>query len=794
MNLSKPHRIIIFSKDRPWQLQQLIRSMQLNVFTDSDMDIIILYKASNREFMSGYQLVQQDLDTYLYQVSFHWWKDGLSERNSEEGDEVDSSSDFTSLLEAATKQNNCGSSLNFDLIMFLTDDCILLQPLHELWCLAKYTYCQEKHLMAFCSRLHPGISYSQTSQTISLPPPSQTINYIQLLKDHPADAWSCTGALLYPISCASREYSYPFDLSGGIYKKSLIRHIMNDIQINKQQLLGAYSHPNCFEVNGNRILFQKMMETNKTHACVGMPSVPSLLILAINRVQDVYHAPLACGQEESQRMAPHRLLDHLHRGDHLNLDQYKNTMFHSSHIGDFYLTTNQNTSSKSLLSQEEGERDFNESSFNSVPIYKLSILIPVHIGPPSAAALAIQSVLYPILFENDLSPIQIVIVDDRCTDGSIDAMLKQINTFFLKYQDDVTVRMLTLSEDDIESKSYTYDIPIMKKDKWVDIIVVPSSITTTNTDTTVGLGAALNVGLKCCQSEYVARMDADDVCCPNRLSSQLSCLRQNTDIHIVGTNGIIFSDNENVRLSCSNSSRAIHLPYDSSGVTHPILSTSIQPTQCGFVDWAMMFSCVLTHPSVMFRKSIVLNESGYGTDKKVCSYTEDYDLWLRVQRRYAKCISNIPMIGVCHRKHSNRNHTDKRQRQQIKESINLSYKIMMEYISSEYDSKSSSLDDYHAIEAIKFPNNLASLEILNQASLILVQLEKAFLQKLHSRLTAHEISLIRNDCTERIGELVTIGIQKFGRDASKGYAWSVWEERDPNRSLDRISLLLSCVT
>lgn len=50
-----------------------------------------------------------------------------------------------------------------------------------------------------------------------------------------------------------------------------------------------------------------------------------------------------------------------------------------------------------------------------------------------------------------------------------------------------------------------------------------------------GIGAALNRGLHMCQSEYVARMDADDISLPDRFLSQVEYLDAHPDVVMLGT-------------------------------------------------------------------------------------------------------------------------------------------------------------------------------------------------------------------------------------------------------------------
>jgi len=50
-----------------------------------------------------------------------------------------------------------------------------------------------------------------------------------------------------------------------------------------------------------------------------------------------------------------------------------------------------------------------------------------------------------------------------------------------------------------------------------------------------GLGAALQAGLKACSCNMVARMDADDISCPDRFEKQLKFLQENRDVAVVSS-------------------------------------------------------------------------------------------------------------------------------------------------------------------------------------------------------------------------------------------------------------------
>ena len=50
----------------------------------------------------------------------------------------------------------------------------------------------------------------------------------------------------------------------------------------------------------------------------------------------------------------------------------------------------------------------------------------------------------------------------------------------------------------------------------------------------VGLGGALNIGLKSCKYELIARMDSDDISTPNRFKEQVDFFLKNKDIDVLG--------------------------------------------------------------------------------------------------------------------------------------------------------------------------------------------------------------------------------------------------------------------
>lgn len=145
------------------------------------------------------------------------------------------------------------------------------------------------------------------------------------------------------------------------------------------------------------------------------------------------------------------------------------------------------------------------------------------------------------------------------------------------------------------------------------IKLYPSIIKIIPLEVNVGLGNALNHGLKYVSNEFVARMDTDDICYFNRFETQLNFLEAHPNISVVG--GIIQEFNKEP--GDLKQFRKLPLSYEE------------------LVRFSK-FRNPLSHPSVMFRKSAVLAVGSY----QDMPLFEDYFLWVRLLLNNYK-IANI---------------------------------------------------------------------------------------------------------------------------------------------------------
>ena len=121
-----------------------------------------------------------------------------------------------------------------------------------------------------------------------------------------------------------------------------------------------------------------------------------------------------------------------------------------------------------------------------------------------------------------------------------------------------------------------------------------------------GLVASLNQLLAEAQAPLIARMDADDVCLPERFSRQIAFFAANPDHGVVG--------------SLTDDIDEHGQPYAMVPAGHPL-------SHAAFLERIESRGQLLAHPTVMYRRDVVLSVGGYHAAFRHC---EDYDLWLRL--------------------------------------------------------------------------------------------------------------------------------------------------------------------
>jgi glycosyltransferase involved in cell wall biosynthesis len=143
-------------------------------------------------------------------------------------------------------------------------------------------------------------------------------------------------------------------------------------------------------------------------------------------------------------------------------------------------------------------------------------------------------------------------------------------------------------------------------------------------DEQAGLAASLNRGLEHATAPYVARLDADDVACRDRLERQLARIRAGPRIEVLG---------------------AAVLDIDAAGRPGRVHRLPQGPTA---VRWHALFGSPFFHPTVLVDRE-ALDRNGLRYDLSYLE-SEDYDLWTRLLA-FAEG-DNLPEVLVLKRMHA----------------------------------------------------------------------------------------------------------------------------------------------
>lgn len=274
-------QIIIFSKDRIFQLKECVRTLKKNLSHCSNFQIKVLWTYSNKEFETAY------LDYF------------------------DKNPDIVSLLETTQKPffELLTEIISNDITYtcFTVDDAIWYRPINLD---SIYQIFDQIPIFSFSLRLDPHKTFCQ---------PANNINKIPKLQDK-------ENILLYDRRQGWGDWDYPFDLSGSIYKTKDVQNLINHLK----QLNLEYNHPNIFEAN-SYLLFLHNKNLGVLNA---LNKQCNCSIITVNKSQNIFNNSLA-GPEHTLE----ELLQLYWDGAEYDEDWYAAQTFDRIHIGDFRLKT-----------------------------------------------------------------------------------------------------------------------------------------------------------------------------------------------------------------------------------------------------------------------------------------------------------------------------------------------------------------------------------------------------------------------------------------------------------------------
>ena len=121
-----------------------------------------------------------------------------------------------------------------------------------------------------------------------------------------------------------------------------------------------------------------------------------------------------------------------------------------------------------------------------------------------------------------------------------------------------------------------------------------------------GLAYALNYGMEYCKGDLIARMDADDICYPERFEKQYSFFTNNIGLQVLGTGIEEFY-------------------IDNNGLC--IKNIRLYPELTSKDSKSLYKGTPLAHPTLMIRSEI-LKSFKYNLNNK--KYSQDIELWFRL--------------------------------------------------------------------------------------------------------------------------------------------------------------------
>ena len=143
------------------------------------------------------------------------------------------------------------------------------------------------------------------------------------------------------------------------------------------------------------------------------------------------------------------------------------------------------------------------------------------------------------------------------------------------------------------------------------------NIKTVPLEKNLGLGLALKEGVLHCSNEIIIRMDTDDIAIKNRIEEQVKIFNKDKEIGIVGSNA-----------------------YNFENIVEDLETKSIFPKEDLEIQKFAKRRCPFLHPTVAFKKSIVLKVGNYNN----LLWFEDYDIFLRILKISKGYNIQIPLL------------------------------------------------------------------------------------------------------------------------------------------------------
>lgn len=141
------------------------------------------------------------------------------------------------------------------------------------------------------------------------------------------------------------------------------------------------------------------------------------------------------------------------------------------------------------------------------------------------------------------------------------------------------------------------------QEKYPELNTVPLS-------SNCGLSRALNIGLKHCRYNIVARMDTDDICFHNRFELQIAEFEKDSNLDVLGSYATMIDED-------GRELKTMTVPISNKDIANKV------------------WTCPFIHPTVIFKKDRIIGVGSYNFDAG--PRQDDYDLWFRCVASKLNC-------------------------------------------------------------------------------------------------------------------------------------------------------------
>jgi hypothetical protein len=331
-------RAVIFSKDRAFQLRCLLRSLA----RARPAEVVVLWRADGAASATAYAAVRKEFPAHSF------LRDG----------------------DSGPAANLTAALYDAEFVWFLVDDALVVETL-DINAAARALR-RDEGLLAAHARLHPGVTWCHPQDAPCAPP--ATFDVVD------GDVGAAPRVLSFDRSGLSSDWAYCWDLAGGLYRGADARAVVGDVVGAKDD---AAAHPNRLEAQGNATI-KALAARRPRSAC---PAVKTLVVVTVNRVQDVYAAPVYATPAPSLAALNALVAD---AAADLDAAAYARTSHDSAHVGNWFLAS---------------------QKLPPAPP-RVSVLIAA-----KNEETTIEAAVRSALDEGDVVE-EVVVVDDRSTDGT----------------------------------------------------------------------------------------------------------------------------------------------------------------------------------------------------------------------------------------------------------------------------------------------------------------------------------------------------------------------------------------